>query len=198
MIHKYKALPHYSMEHNATVNRRAINRITNVALDDPAMLVMTDLYEITPFSVEPTASLEATNEKMIACGVRLLFVTDSNGHLFGIVTLSDVLGEKPVRYLMEHGGSRDDIIVQDIMTGIDDLEVLLFSDVQKASVGDVVETMDQLGRQHTLVVDKTEAGGSIVRGIFSTSQISHQLGIYLEPSIRAHSFADVEKVVLSA
>ncbi|MCI0505297.1 MAG: CBS domain-containing protein [Gammaproteobacteria bacterium] len=198
MVNKYKALPHYSAEHHTKVNQRTINRATDVSLDDPAILVMTDLHEITPFSIEPTAGINATNEKMIACGVRLLFVTGNDGKLMGIVTSTDVLGEKPVQYLKEHGGSHDDIIVQDIMTAVDALEVLLLSDVQKAYVGDVVQTMNQLGRQHTLVVDKTEVGESIVRGIFSTSQISHQLGMHIEPSIRAHTFADVEKVVLSA
>ncbi|WP_455209326.1 CBS domain-containing protein [Kaarinaea lacus] len=198
MINKYKALPHQSMEHDTKVDRRTINRATDVSLDDPAILVMTDLHEITPFSIEPTASIEAANEKMIACGVRLLFVTDNDGKLTGIITSTDVLGDKPVRYLKEHGGSRDDIMVLDIMTAVDALKVLLLVDVQKAYVGDIVETMNLLGRQHTLVVDKTEAGESIVRGIFSTSQISHQLGMHIEPTKRANTFADVEQVVLSA
>lgn len=198
MVNKYKALPHYSMEYDTQVDRHTINRATDVSLDNSATLVMTDLHEITPFSIEPTASIEATNEKMIACGVRLLFVTDNDGNLLGIVTSTDVLGEKPVQYLTEHGGSRDDIIVQDVMTTIDALKVLLYSDVQKSTVGDIVETMKILGRRHTLVVDKTETGESIVRGIFSTSQISHQVGMHIEPTRRAHTFADVERVVISA
>jgi len=198
MVNKYKALPHYSMEQETRVDRRTINRATDVSLDDSATLVMTDLKEITPFSIEPTASIESTNEKMIASGVRLLFVTDNDANLIGLVTSTDVLGEKPVQYLKEHGGSRDEIIVKDIMTSVDSLEVLLYNDVQKASVGDIVETMNLLGRQHTLVVEKTESGDSIVRGIFSTSQISHQVGMHIEPTLRAHTFADVEKVVLSA
>jgi len=198
MVNKYKSLPHYSMEQKTRVDRPTINRATDVSLDDSATLVMTDLKEITPFSIEPTASIESTNEKMIASGVRLLFVTDNDGNLLGIVTSTDVLGEKPVQYLKEHGGSRDDIIVQDIMTSVDSLDVLLYSDVQKALVGDIVETMILLGRKHTLVVEKTESGESIIRGIFSTSQISHQVGMHIEPTLRAHTFADVERIVISA
>lgn len=198
MINKYKALPHNSMEKDTKVDRHTINRATDVSLDDPALLVMTDLHEITPFSIDPTASIEASNAKMIACGVRLLFVTDNTGKLLGIITSTDVLGEKPVQYLKEHGGSRDDIMVQDVMTAVDALEVLSYSDVQNAFVGDIIETMNLLGRQHTLVVDKTEAGQSIVRGIISTSQISRQVGMQIEPAMRARTFADVERVILSA
>ena len=69
MVNKYKALSHHSMKQDATIDRHMINRATDVSLDEPATVVMTDLNEFTPFSIEPTASIDATNEKMIACGV---------------------------------------------------------------------------------------------------------------------------------
>ena len=197
MTTKYRVLPHYSIEQGAIVDRRMINRPTDVSLDDTALAVMTDLNEITPFSIEPTASIEATNEKMIACGVRLLFVTDIDSNLLGIVTAKDIMGEKPVKYIKEHGGKREDILVQDIMTAKRNLDVLSFEDVKRASVGDIIETMHMLGRQHTLVEEISEKGTSVIRGIFSTTQISRQLGVTIEPTIRATTFADVERVVLS-
>jgi len=197
MNNKYKVLPHYSIEQGAIVDRRMVNRPTDVSLDDSAIQVMTDLNEITPFNIEPTASIDATNEKMIACGVRLLFVTDTENNLLGIVTAKDILGEKPVMYIKEHGGKREDIIVQDIMTPKNKLDVLSFNDVKRSTVGDIIETLKMLGRQHTLVEEIAENGSSIIRGIFSTTQISRQLGVTIDPAARAHTFADVEKVVLS-
>ena len=58
MINKYKALPHQSMKQDAAVDHQMINRATDVSLDDPAIVVMTDLNEFTAFSIEPTASIE--------------------------------------------------------------------------------------------------------------------------------------------
>jgi len=197
MNNKYKALPHYSIEQGAIVDRRMINRLTDVSLDDAATHVMTDLNEITPFNIEPTASIDATNAKMIACGVRLLFVTDSQNNLLGIVTAKDILGEKPVMYIKEHGGKREDIIVQDVMTPKDKLDVLRYNDVKRATVGDIIESLKTLGRQHTLVEEISTNGVSIIRGIFSTTQISRQLGVTIEPTALAKTFADVERVVLS-
>lgn len=194
---KYKVLPHYSIEQGAIVDRSMINRPTDVSLDDAAIEVMTDLNEITPFSIEPTASIEATNEKMIACGVRLLFVTDIDSNLLGIVTAKDIMGEKPVQYIKEHGGKREDIMVQEIMTAKRNLDVLSFNDVKRATVGDIIETLHVLGRQHTLVEEVSEKGTSVIRGIFSTTQISRQLGVTIDPAMRATTFADVERVVLS-
>ena len=197
MNNKYRALPHYSIEQGAIVDRRMINSPTDVALDDAAVEVMTDLNEITPFNIEPTASIDATNEKMIACGVRLLFVTDIDNNLIGIVTAKDIMGEKPVKYIREHGGKREDIIVQDIMTPKKSLDVLSYNDVKRASVGDIIETLNMLGRQHTLVEEISDKGATIIRGIFSSAQISRQLGVTIEPAVRANTFADVERVVLS-
>jgi signal-transduction protein with cAMP-binding, CBS, and nucleotidyltransferase domain len=198
MTDKYQVLPHYIVEHGAKVSQRMVNRATHVSLGDSALVIMTDLQETAPFSIEPTASIDATNEKMIACGVRLLFVTDIDDNLLGIVTYSDLRGEKPVQYIKEHGGNREDIMARDIMTPKDNLSALRFADVSRASVGDIIQTMSELGRQHTLVMETTEQGESVIRGIFSTSQICRQVGVSFEPALRANTFADVERAVVSA
>lgn len=199
MTDSYKALPYSAIARGAMVNRRTLNRATNVSLQDPASVVMTDFNLVTPYSIEPTASIDAINEKMIACGVRLLFVTDNQNALLGLVTATDVLGEKPVQYMKEHGGKRQDILAQDLMTMHDKLDVLQMSDVESACVGDIIETAKVFGRHHILVVEKnhTEAGES-VRGLFSTTQISRQLGAGLDIAERANTFAELGKAIASA
>ena len=197
MSNNYKPLPHYTMAQGVKISKRT-NRPTNISLDDPASYVMTDLRDITPFSIEETASIDATNAKMIACGVRLLFVTDNDGVVLGLVTATDVLGEKPVQYVTEHGGKREDIMAKDIMTAQDKLDVLYMCDIEKSSVGHIVETMKMFRRQHVLVVENNQDGQQIIRGIISTSQISRQLGVPVESSIRADSFADLEKALVAS
>ncbi|MGD8568990.1 MAG: CBS domain-containing protein [Gammaproteobacteria bacterium] len=198
MIEKYHTLPHYDVEHGAKISPHTTKRASNVSLDNSALTVMTDLREAIPFTIEPTATIDATNAKMIANGVRLLFVTDSEENLLGIVTYSDLWGAAPVRYMKEHGGTRADIIVRDIMTVKDRLNALRYEDVSRASVGDIIQTMNILGRQHTLVTETTDRGNSIIRGIFSTSQIARQVGLPPEPKVRASTFADVKQAVVSA
>lgn len=193
----YKALPYTTIARNAIVNRRNLNRPTSVSLQDPATRVMTDFRNMTPYSIEQTASIDSSNSKMIACSVRLLFVTDSQNRLMGLVTASDVLGEKPVQYMKEHGGNRSDIMTRDIMTPLSQLDVLQISDVESASVGDIVETAKVYGRQHILVVEKNHYGES-VRGLFSTTQISRQLGTGLNIAERANTFAELGKTIASA
>ena len=195
----FKPLEYYIIDKGVKINRRTTNRPTDVAMDDPAILVMTDFNEITPFSIEPTASIDDANDKMIACGVRLLFVTDNAGSLLGLVTATDTLGEKPLKYLQEHGGRREDIITQEIMTPHEQLLAIRMNDVQTSSVGDIIETMKAFGRQHILVTEpQSQETGETIRGIFSTSQISRQVGFTIELVERANNFAEVEKTFASA
>ena len=199
MARIYKTLPCSLIAQGSAITRETRNRRINVSLDDPAMDVMTDFNISPPFAIEPTASIDAANAKMIASGVRMLFVTGSDGTLFGIVTACDVLGEKPVQYMHEHGGKREDIMAQDIMTPHRELQALKLLDVEISTVGDIVETMKKSQRQHVLVVESndTKAGESI-RGLFSSTQITRQTGAEISLSTRADSFADIERAVVSS
>ena len=194
----YRTLLHHTIETDTKLNRRTTNRPTNVSLDDPAVQVMTDFNDIIPFSIEPDASINATNDKMIACGVRLLFVTDNDGNLLGLVTTTDIKGEKPVQFMKDHSGKFEDILCKDIMTRAERLDALQLKDIELARVGDIVETMKLFRRQHILVTDKPkDAEHETIRGIFSTSQIGRQLGFHIEYSERANSFAELEKALLT-
>ncbi|NNM01466.1 MAG: hypothetical protein HKO62_12005, partial [Gammaproteobacteria bacterium] len=52
------------------------------------------------------------------------------------------------------------------------------------------------GHQHALVVEQMPDGdGYYTRGIFSLTQIGRQLGVEIDTSDRARSFADIEKMV---
>lgn len=201
MTGTYKPLSFSLIARGCAVKSGAYNtRQTNVSLDAPASYVMTDFSLITPFAIGATAPIDAVNRKMIACGVRMLFVTDNDDALVGLVTATDVLGEKPVRYLHEHGGNREDILAQHIMTPSSKLEAVSLLDVENSSVGDIIETMKAFQRQHLLVIEQCDnyEAGECIRGMFSTTQIAKQTGIEVTPSERAKTFADIEKAISSS
>ncbi len=160
----------------------------------PAISVMTDLRIITPFQIGTGASLDEINSKMIACGVRLLFVHDQQGKLAGLVTSNDILGEKPLLFTTHHLCSRDDIEAKDMMTPISKLEGIPLTDIEKATVADVVEALRDSRRHHMLVLQKNE-GRDCVRGIISVTQVGKQLGKEITPSHRANSFAQLNRAL---
>jgi predicted transcriptional regulator len=91
----------------------------------------------------------------------------------GLVTIVDLNGERPMKYMQEVGAKREDVFLRDIMTTRQHLDVLHFDEVERSHVGDIIETMKVSNRQHALVVDKNDA----IRGIFSTKTICNQLGL---------------------
>jgi len=101
-----------------------------------------------------------------------------------------------MRHIAELGGKRDVIMARDLMTKTENIDVLILADVERATVGDIIETIKATRRQHLLVVEPT-ADKSIesIRGIFSTTQIANQLGIKKDLSNQASNFAEFEKAL---
>jgi hypothetical protein len=71
-------------------------------------------------------------------------------------------------------------------------------DVRLAKVGHIVATLKAAGRQHAMVVDHDEQGRQKVRGIFSASQIARQLGVVIQTTEIARTFAEVEAMLARA
>ena len=163
-------------------------RVTSAS---PALEVMTDLTRASPATIRAQVPIDGANAFMIVRGVRLLLVADDREAVLGVITATDILGEKPMRVSMERGLRRAELTVGDIMTPAEQVEVLALADVEAARVGHVVETLKRAGRQHALVVD-SEGGRRMVRGIISVSQIARQLGLPLQTSEVARTFAEIE------
>lgn len=162
-----------------------------VTLNTPAIVVLTDLFQVKPVVIEPSATLGHAQEKMILCEVRLLFVTDTDHRVIGLITAADILGEKPLRYAKERGITRHDLQVNDIMSPVDQLETVHYRQIETATVGDIVRTIKFLGRQHLLVVDDLDGTAvAAIRGLFSATQLSRQLGQEIRFTHGVHSLVE--------
>ncbi len=188
----YSALPHHTLLPGSGYAQPPQRLPEKVTADSPAIDVMTDFTKVAAITMTPFASLDEAEQRMIASGVRLLLVTDQANSILGVLTANDLLGDRPVKYLQEVGGKRSDIELRDIMTSSDQIQVLYMVDVENAKVGDIIETMKKVGRQHAMVVDLDEEKNQVVRGLFSTTQIGRQLGVTIEPTGIAKSFAELE------
>jgi CBS domain containing-hemolysin-like protein len=167
-----------------------------VTLESPALQVMTDLRKVSPAMIGPGSLAEGANQYMIFRRVRLLLVVDERENVTGVITATDILGERPTLVAAQRGLRYNEITVADIMTPASKVDVLSLADVESARVGHVVETLRRVGRQHALVVEPaTDGNGTRVRGIFSLSQIARQLGISLQTSEVARTFAEIEAAI---
>ena len=112
-----------------------------VQADSRATDVMTDLHNVAAVVTRSVATVNDAHQAMIAHGVRALFVVDEQSMVLGVITATDILGEKPVQLAQQRGARHDEILVRDLMTPADLLEAMNFEEVEQACVGDIVATL---------------------------------------------------------
>ena len=206
MDRDFQPLPIRELGAGAGFRRPMQPQAPRVSAESPAAHVMTDLTRVAPATIRPQAPLAAANQFMITRGVRLLLVTDDHENVLGLITATDILSEKPMRAATDLGVRRDELTVADIMIPAEMVEVITYVDVEGARVGHVLETLRRAGRQHALVVDYDDIPSgrplvppsrrTMVRGIFSISQIARQLGVTLPAAGEvARTFSEIESAI---
>jgi len=171
---------------------RVANDRHGISMDSAAIEVMTDLTQVNAAVTSPTATIDEANRYLVRRGVRMLLVLDDEDLLAGIVTSTDILGERPITLARERGIRHSQILIADVMTPAHRLDAFELRTVQGARVGQVVASLQRKRRHHALVTQQDDTGAIEVRGIFSLSHIARQLGTPLELPVAANSFAEVE------
>ena len=192
MTMTYTRLPARNLDKTAGLLRPACVLPERVGLDNPALDVMTDFRRLTAFIATPGDTIQQAEQRMIRRKVRLLFVMDGEDRVAGLITSTDIRGEKPLQVVQSRGIRRDEVLVADIMTPVDRLEAVDYDDIAHARVGHVLETLRARGRQHALVIENAN-GQLMVRGLLSLSQLCKQLGINVETTEVANTFLEIEQ-----
>lgn len=143
----------------------------------PAIEVMTDLASVKAATIDPHLSLHQAEQAMIHQGVRSLFVVSGFPCVDGLVTLADLMGEKPMKQINERHLRRHDLQVADVMTPLSELDALDYDELKASTVARVIATFKKLKRSHLLVVQAANPKGAArIRGVISLTQLERQLG----------------------
>jgi CBS-domain-containing membrane protein len=165
---------------------------------DQALNLLTDFHLTPAISVLAATQIDDALTQMICSGVRLLFVVDAGFKILGSITSYDIQSEKPMRYLQSRDCrigicSREDILVQDIMTPVLKWKVVDYRQLINATIADLLLTFKELGQRHLIVVEPVKgSSGQVVRGLISLTDLERALGTNIEPTKIAHSFAEIK------
>ena len=192
---EYKPLREFRLGKCASYFQAESQTLRRSSLDAPALEVMTDLKNVQAITIGPGATVAAAGMAMMRNVVRSLLVADAQRCVLGIITSTDILGEKPMQVVRERGIRHEEVLVRDIMTPSDHLQVLDMKDVLTAEVGHIVATLKRAGRQHALAVEEDIEGRYMIRGIFSASQIARQLEMTIDTIQIASTFAEIEAAI---
>ena len=192
---QYAPLQVRTVRHGALLCKPERGILRRIAPEDPATQVMTDFMVIPAAAVDASRTIDQVSELMKLRGVHLLFVRTSAGEIEGLITATDLLGEKPGNIMRERGISQSEVLVTDIMTPAAFFEAVDYGEAVHAKIGQIITTMRRLNRQHLMVVEFNPRGAQTIRGLFSLNQIALQLGIELKATEAAKSFAEIETVL---
>lgn len=146
-----------------------------VHLNDPAFMVMIDFSQVPAFKIKHDATLEDAQHEMEFHGTHFMLVHNNDCQLIGVLTATDLLGEKPIKVSSDIRIAHDDIPVEKLMTPLQDVPTLSVDVMDFARVGHIIKTLHTADSPFALVTQTQSDGKESIRGYFSTSQISKQL-----------------------
>jgi signal-transduction protein with cAMP-binding, CBS, and nucleotidyltransferase domain len=191
------ALPTFRLERATSLAQAQPTDSTPVTLASPALAVMTDLTQVKAATTHPRTTLSQAEQAMIYQGVRMLFVVREMPLIEGLITATDLGGDKQMRVVHERHLHYDELCVADVMTEQGALDAIDYAVVRTAAVGNAVATLQRLGRNHRLVVEAATAQTPRrVRGVISRSQVERQLGRSIDITPIANSFSEIERALV--
>jgi CBS-domain-containing membrane protein len=168
-----------------------------VTLESPALEVMTDLTKVKAATIHPDQTLRQAEQTMIYQGVRMLFVVNEMPALEGLITSTDLHGERQMSLVHSRNLRFDEMRVVDVMSALSVLDAISLDSMRIASVSNLIATLRSLGRNHLLVVQAGAPGAAQqVRGVVSRTQIERQLGQPVEVTERLGNFAEVVRALI--
>ena len=162
--------------------------------DDPALAVFTDLAHGPCVVVSHRDGLDATLHVMMRAGVRMAFVSGSDGELSGMVTAEDIQGERPVLRSSASHVPHGELTVADVMVPLGQWDTVELSTVRTARLGDVARTLSAHGLRY-LLVTQVKQGQTVLRGLFSARRLEQALGTRLDHDLHSRSFAELEQAL---
>ena len=191
------ALQAFRLEPGVSIAQTAPWLTAPVTTASPALQVMTDLSLVKAATIHPNTPLRQAEQMMIYQGVRMLFVVSDMPSFDGLITSTDLHGDRQMALVHERGVRYDDLCVADLMTGLAMLDAIAFERLHVSTVGNVIATLQRHGRNHLLVVEAaTERTPRRVRGVISRAQIERQLGSAIAITPIASSFSEIERALV--
>ncbi len=189
-------LPTFRLEPGTAIAQAHLKTTLPVTLVSAALEVMTDLTQVKAATIGPSTTLRQAEQMMVYQGVRMLFVVTDMPSIEGLITATDLQGEKQMRLVHERNVRYDELCVADVMTDLSMLDAIDHARMRTATVGDVIATLRRFGRNHLLVVESaTGQSPHRVRGVISRTQIERQLGQAIDVTPVANSFSEIERAL---
>lgn len=108
-------------------------------------------------------------------------VFDREKNLTGLMSLEQILGEKPVKMIESRRVERKDVRLSSVMSPLKNIAVIDFEKLKHAKVGHIVATLKAVQRYYLLVIERDAMSNkSIIRGVFLASTVTKLVGKHIK------------------
>lgn len=162
-----------------------------VMLDDPAISVLVDFTKHPPYSTTEDTYIQTALQQMKILKVRSLFVLDAHDRILGHIAARDIQGPKAAMVAGQYGVKPSEVTVKMLMIPCENMVTLQFGELSNARVGHIVRLFHDLSVNYIYVVDHDQSDVEVMRGMFSISRLSQQLGENMTGDFSSHSVAEM-------
>lgn len=163
----------------------------HIELNSSALSIFTDFHEHQPLVIDGNVKAIELERLMRQSHVKMKLVLDNKEQFVGIVTLADITEQKILQRVVQLGIPRNELLVVDMMQPKSLLQAFDYKELKVATVSDVVNTLQENGAMHCLVIDKENHE---IRGVISVSDIARILRIPLDIQSQP-SFAALSHII---
>lgn len=182
---------------DSKVTIRRPTAVSSLDVNSPARALLTDFSQTGAFTISASSSISHALDLMKQGGVRLLFVIGVGNNLTGVVTARELIGGRRVTMAMhQHQVDRSEVSVEMVQTPRQELHALPLVQLERITVGELVEALKAFGDQHLLITESDSQAGQCLRGMVSAADVGRALGISLDRPPEARNFASICQVIL--
>ncbi len=169
-----------------------------VKLDSSAWDIFTDFKSKYPAIIGQDKTLQDALNEMRLAQVKSLIVAGEHDTILGLVCARDIQGVKVGRIASDNGVLIKDVTVGMAMIPASEILTLRFSQLDRIQVGHITRLIHDTGQNYIFVTEPhpDHSEQTRVRGLFSASRISRQLGEHISGDLSAHSLADMNRRIL--
>ncbi len=174
---QYVTLPAVTMTKNKSITR--VQEPPQVVhLNDAAVNLMIDFKIITPLCITDDHTMFQARMKMQQSNLHIILVFNDQDELVGLLSQEQILSEDPIKMIHDTRiTSRKEVPITQVMTPIESIQAINLYNLEHASVGSAIKTLNEWQQDYALVVeiDQTNLNRN-VRGVLLASHIRSQLG----------------------
>ncbi|WP_133471649.1 CBS domain-containing protein [Paraglaciecola marina] len=181
----YKKLPVSSLD-GYEISRKSL--ITPLQLDSPAIEIMANFSNNTALMLFDDMSVEQATSLLKNTHMSKALVRNDQEQFLGMVTLADLQSSRVLSTANQLGVPRSELTVAHLMTPKAGCTGLQLQSVMTSTIGDVLETMEEVGTLYLLVVSGVSKE---IIGMISAIDIAKTLHMPIQITPKPKNFKDV-------